>query len=143
MSKHEWSTKKETFARVPWDRALEWFVVDRIAGSESHGKPWFIGVGAGFDVLRLLVYAGNETDAVEIAEEKWPERMGKELTDEEAEEAEEEGRSLFYAKVGAGVVAFEEREVRILNVAKRVEEGRPDKYGQSAKLTSGEVIEYK
>ena len=143
MTKHEWSSKKETFALARWGRSSEWFLVDETAGSEHDGEPWFIGVGAGFDILRLVVYAGSESDAIEIAEEEWPDSMGTELTDEEAEEAESEGRSLFYAEVGAGMAPFEEREIRILSVAKRVEEGNPDKYGRDAKLTSGEVIEYK
>lgn len=55
--------KEETFALV---RGEGWFIVDREAGSPRDGKPWFIGVGAGFDILRLLVYADNETDAEEI-----------------------------------------------------------------------------
>lgn len=128
--------KEETFALI---RGEGWFLVDREAGSDYDGKPWFIGVGAGFDILRLLVYAGNETDAEEIAEEEWPDRMGSKLSPEEAEEAEEEGRYVFYSDGDAYV----SRETRIFAVAKRVEKGVPDKYGREAKLTTGETIEYK
>ena len=54
------ATKRETFALV---KGFGWMTVDRIGGDKSWGKPWFIGVGMGFDIDRILVYASNETDA--------------------------------------------------------------------------------
>lgn len=81
--------KRETFALVGRDG---WFVVDRIAGQVDDGDPWFIGVGAGFDVNRVLVYARDEGDALEVAEEKWPEIMGSKVTKKDEEGVEAAGR---------------------------------------------------
>ncbi len=135
MSKKE----EETFALV---RGEGWINVDHVYGDESDGDPWLIGMGQGYDMSRILVYADNEGDAVEIAEENFPEFMGSEATEEELEEAEDEGRSVFYAKDKAWI---EDEDMRMLQKAKRVEKGIiADKYGHKAQLKTWppEVIEY-
>jgi hypothetical protein len=129
------ATAKKTFALVP---GHGWLVVDRVAGHDYDGRPWFIGVGMGFDIGRILVYASNEGDAEEIAEEKWPERMGTKIARKDEEEAEESGRGTFFSK---GHMWFSSEDIRIFTVAARVEKG-VSMIGGDAKLTTGEVIRY-
>jgi hypothetical protein len=127
--------KKDTYALV---RGHGWFVVDRVAGRPDDGKPWFIGVGMGYDIGRLLVYAGDEGDAEEIAEEKWPDRIGSKIARKDEEEAEESGRSTFFSK---GHMWYTDEDIRIFTVAQRVEKG-VSKGGGDAQLTTGEMIRY-
>jgi hypothetical protein len=127
--------KKQTFVLVP---RHGWFVVDRIAGHAYDGRPWFIGVGMGFDIGRNLVYAFTAGDAEAIAEEKWPERMGTKIARKDEEEAEESGRGTFFSK---GHMWYSAEDIRIFTVAQRVEKGTPE-VGGEAKLTTGEVIRY-
>ena len=128
--------KRETFALVGRDG---WFVVDRIAGQVDDGDPWFIGVGAGFDVNRVLVYARDEGDALEVAEEKWPEIMGSKVTKKDEEGVEAAGRSTFLAK---GRLWLSKEDVRIFTVADRVERGA-SLGGGDAELTTGEKVRYR
>ncbi len=62
----------------------EWFTVDKIDRSENYSDshPWFIGVGNGFDVLRVVVYARDADSALEIAEERWPTWFSEEAAPE-------------------------------------------------------------
>ena len=92
----------------------------------------------GFDVGRLLIYARSEGDAEEIAEEKWPERIGTKIARKDEGEAEESGRSTFMSK---GHMWYSAEDIRIFTVAERVEKGTPAGGGE-AKLTTGEVIRY-
>ncbi len=126
--------KTETFALVP---GHGWFVVDRITGYPDDGKPWFIGTGIGYDINRLVVFARTEGDAEEIAEEKWPDRMGDRVSRRDEEEVEDSGQSTFFAKNSMWTY----KESRIFTVAKRIEKGRP-LGGSDAALRSGEVIRY-
>ena len=126
---------KKTFALV---RGHGWFVVDKIAGHDYDGQPWFIAPGMGFDVGRLLVYADSADYAMEIAEEKWPERVGDRIPRKEEEEAEASGRGTFFSK---GHMWYSSEEIRILTVAQRVAKGVPD-VGSEATLTTGEKIRY-
>ena len=98
----------------------------------TRGHPWFIGTGIGFDINRILVYERGEQDAVEAAEEKWPERMGTKVP----KRSEESGD--FFAKGHE----WRSKEIRICQIAERVEKGHP-LIGGDAKLTTGEVIRYK
>ncbi len=112
--------------------------MDRTAGNEHDGEPWFIGSGAGFDVNRFLVYANNEGDAEEIVEERWPDRWGDRIPKKEEAEAEESGLGTFFSR---GRVWYTPEDVRIFVVATRVVKGTP--VGASeAKLSTGEVIRY-
>jgi hypothetical protein len=128
--------KKDTYALV---KGHGWFVVDRVGGKPYDGSPWFIAPGMGFDVGRLLVYASDPTSAEEIAEEKWPDRMGSKIARKDEEEAEESGRSTFFSK---GYMWYSDEDIRIFQVAQRVEKGVSKGAGQ-AQLTTGEVIDYK
>lgn len=123
--------KMETFALVP---KHGWFVVDRVSGTPSDGRPYFIGPGIGFDINRLLVYARNESDAAEVAEEKWPDRMGTKVSKRD----EDDAGDVFYHSSGR---VYAPKEVRILTVASRVEKGTPE-LGSEAVLKSGETIRY-
>lgn len=126
--------RKETFAFI---QGHGWFVVDRATGSLDDGLPWFIGTGIGFDINRLLVYTDNKGDAEEIAEEKWPDRMGDKLSRKEEEEAEDNGEATFFAKGRM----WSYKETRIFQVAKFVEKGTP-MGGGDARLVTGEMIRY-
>ena len=128
--------KKDTFALV---KGFGWFVVDKVGGDKSYGKPWFIGIGQGFDISRLLVFASNESDAEEIAEERWPHLMGTRIPKREEDESEESGRSTFFSK---NALWYSVEDVRIFKVASRVERGVPDQAGRKATLSTGEVVEY-
>jgi len=125
--------KIQTFAFVP---RHGWFVVDRIAGTPHDGSPWFIGTGVGFDINRLLVYARNENDAAEIAEEKWPDRMGDRVLRKDEAEVEENGEATFYSKNKM----FTYKETRILTIASHIE--RATAQGGEAVLKNGKTIRY-
>jgi len=128
--------KTEVFALVP-DHG--WMMVDEVVGNESHGEPWFIGVGRGFDVFRLLVYASDETSAEEVAEEEFPEVMGQEASDEEIDEAESEGRDWFCSKDKRWI---REEDIRIFTEPERVERGVVEHGKAKLKTWPGEVVEY-
>jgi hypothetical protein len=68
---------EDAFALLP-GRDGGWMIVDKSLGEPGDGTAWFIGVGTGFDILRLLVHdADNEQDALEAAEEEWPDRVSE------------------------------------------------------------------
>ena len=127
--------KLETLVNV---RDHGWMIVDKVAGKPEDGKPWFIAPGIGYDVNRLLVYAGNEGDASEIAEEKWPDRMGDRVARRDEEQVESSGQGTFFARGSMWVY----KEVRIFTVASRVEKGTVETGGE-ATLKNGEKIRYK
>ena len=127
--------KLETLVNV---RDHGWMIVDKVAGKPEDGKPWFIAPGIGYDVNRLLVYAGNEGDALEIAEEKWPDRMGDRVARRDEEQVESSGQGTFFARGSMWVY----KEVRIFTVASRVEKGTVET-GDEATLKNGEKIRYK
>ena len=61
---------RSTLARVNG----EWFDVGHVHGTSEGGynKPYFIGVGIGYGMMRFIVWANNESDASDIAENTWP-----------------------------------------------------------------------
>jgi len=124
--------KTWTFARIPHG----WYVIDKVAGTPHDGRPWFIGTGIGFDINRLLVYARNESDAEEIAEEKWPDLVGDRVDRRNEAEAEESGQSTFFSKGRM----YTYKESRIFTAASHVEKGVAD--GSEAILKSGKTIRY-
>ena len=128
------SKKQQKFALVP---GHGWLVIDHVVGTPRDGRPWFIGIGQGFDVSRFLVYANGSSDAEEILEEKFPDRLGEKLSRAEARKAEENGEGVFYS----GPHTYRYREVRINRVAKQVRHGAIQ-LGSEAKLKSGKTIRY-
>jgi len=125
-------TKTATFALV---KRHGWLVIDRVARGD--GDPWFLGVEAGFDVRRVLVYADNGGDALEIAEERYPEIMGKKVPEADEDEVEASGRGTFFGKGRLWV----QKDVRIFGVAERVETGEVLP-GGDARLKNGETVRY-
>ena len=65
--------KRDTFAKVPGH--AEWFLVDKVVGKPEIGDPYFLGKGEGFDIFRVLVYAYDDSDALESAERQYPRRI--------------------------------------------------------------------
>jgi len=127
------SKKYETFARIPHG----WYVVDKVAGTPHDGHPWFIGTGIGFDINRILVYARNESDAMEISEEKWPDLVGSRVNRRDESKVEESGQGTFFSKGRM----YTYKESRIFTVASKVERGTPLP-GSEAELKSGQTIRY-
>lgn len=77
------SRKVIPVAVVPTSAGLsEYFAVDHVDTSEkedfSGSHPYFIGIQAGFDVIRFVVYGRSEDDALETAEQRWPKFFGEE-----------------------------------------------------------------
>ena len=104
--------KRQTFAEIHHDGEDEWFFVDRVVGTPNNGDPYFIGVGQGFDVRRVLVYDDYSGEsALETAEDKLPRWVN------------------------------ENSEIRILTRALRVDKGVP-LGGGDARLVSGKDIRY-
>lgn len=58
-----------------------WYTVWKVHGKSEDGynKPYFIGLGLGFDIQRFLVWASNESDASDIAENTWPKHFFDEI----------------------------------------------------------------
>ena len=67
--------KRETFVQVRYNGEDTWFIADKVLGKPHDGKPYFLGVGQGFDILRILVYSTSANDALEVAEEKLPKHV--------------------------------------------------------------------
>ncbi len=69
--------KRETFAMIRHRREDKWFSVDKIVRTpfSDPDDAYFIGVGQGFDILRILSYSSGADDALEVAEEKLPRRV--------------------------------------------------------------------
>lgn len=57
-----------------------WFKVHSVAKSDFGDKPYFIGLGSGFDILRYVVLARSEDDAIETAEYTWPKVFFNDIT---------------------------------------------------------------
>lgn len=117
-----------------------WFRVDRVKGDPSDGRAYFIGPGIGYDINRLVVFARDESDAIEIAEETWPWLMFDEVSAKEAEQDERAQplkRHGDYFHEGWGVPA---EDIRIFGRA-RLERARLIG-NREARLRDGTVVEY-
>lgn len=136
------SEKTGWIAHVPKGRfgSGNWLRVDRIKGDPGDGEPYFIGPGSGYDVQRLVVFARDESDAIEIAEETWPWLMFDEISAEEAEDDERAQplkRHGDYFHEGWGVPT---EDIRIFGRA-RLERARLIG-NREARLRDGTVVEY-
>lgn len=102
----------------------DWFTVDRVKGDPSDGKPYFIGVGVGYDIRRLVVFAYDDSSAIEIAEDTWPESMFDEIISakklEELEKEDPDAAERYQPVVGKKRAMFgcPSEDIRIFEPAK-------------------------
>ena len=123
-----------------------WFQIDKMKGTPDYGKPWVIEVGMGYSSYYYLVWADNESDAIEIAEEEWPNEMFDEVDESDVGPLDSDGypedQDLHPhpSKRNHWVRSSENLH---LSRAKRVAQGRiVPGHGNQAHLKTGEIVEY-
>lgn len=99
-------------AKLP--RESDWLRVDRITGSSFDGSPWLVAPGLGFDVHRLVVYADSEQDALEIAEETWPDFLFEPYDPDFHDWVDEDDLAPHPEGKGYDGLAVREEDIRIL-----------------------------
>jgi len=132
---------RETLALV----SGEWFYVSHVRGkSDDFNKPYFFGVGNGYDITRFVVWAPNQEEAVNVVEETWPRFFFTEIVSPEklerlvasGNEVEDDWRFI----EGLGKFGKPEQDIRLFEQAQEVAY-HAKKINGYYRLTDGRLIE--
>jgi len=118
-----------------------WIEADRITGKREDGKPYVIAVGNGYSATILLVWANDDSEAVEIAENKWPKLLFSKIAKNppEVDGEEEDGWEIIS---GLGKWGRREEDIRFFVVASEVSTAKKiDPYSRLYRLADGRVVE--
>lgn len=124
----------------------EWFYVNHVRGRSDGGynKPYFIGAGSGYDITRFVVWAPNQEEAIDIAENTWPRFFFTEIVTPGKLErlvengTEDEGDWRFIESIGK--LGKPEQDIRMFEKAQEVAY-HAKKIGEYYRLTDGRLVE--
>lgn len=126
----------------------EWFYVNHVRGKSDDGfnKPYFIGTGNGYDITRFLIWARNQEEAVDIAENTWPRFFFTDITTpqklEKLVEAGQEDENDWRFIEDIGKVGKPEEDIRMFEMASEVSY-HAKKINGYYRLTDGRLVEAK
>lgn len=145
MESAQLQRKNVAVARIGRD----WLTVHNIAGTKDEGynKPYFIGPGLGYDVRRIVVFAHDDSEAYEIAQEKYPKDMFSEVISRakldkiEKEDSSEAERYTYIERLNKW--GLPEEDIRIFKVASEFYRNAKALGGHTSlyRLPDGRVIE--
>lgn len=124
-----------------------WVSVDRNVGGPSDGDPFVIEMGAGYSSYYGLVWAYDSSGAYEAAQEAFPSHFYDEIDEEELAELDGDVNATPHpTKRGVWLVEDENANSTygtIIERARRVVSARRlDRYGRTARLRTGELVEF-
>jgi hypothetical protein len=122
-----------------------WFVVDRYRKDpESYSdkpKPYFIGIGSGYDIHRYLIVADDESAAIEAAEYLWPRALFSDIKSPKRVKPDEEDEYTYIERLGK--MGKREEDIRIFKRAREFVSNavKIDPHGSDYRLPDGRIIE--
>ena len=133
---------RETLALV----GNEWFYVSHVRGraDDGYNKPFFIGIGNGYDITRFIIWAPNQDEAVDVAETSYPRFFFTEIIAPQklkrliADGTEDENDWRFIESMGK--LGKPEQDIRIFEQAREVAY-HAKKIGEYYRLTDGRLVE--
>jgi hypothetical protein len=118
-----------------------WFDVNHLKGRKEDGRPWFFGLGQGYDITRFLVYADSGESAIDIAENAWPRFFFSEIRSPKRVPDEEQDEWRFIESIGK--LGKPEEDVRIFKQAEEVAHHATPLGDGLYRLRDGRVVEGK
>lgn len=113
----------------------QWYEVGNVLKGE--GKPFLIGVGNGYSMIRFVVFARSEDDAYELAEQKWPKVFFNDIT---SKPPKDDALDVYYIE-SIGKWGTREQDIRMLKRVKEFHSNSVNVGNHLYRLKDGRVVE--